>query len=71
MKKAELTKERIVALRLLSHYIDNMSYWQESKDYYADSETDINAVDREVFQIQREIIRLYDLNSINALKSYR
>lgn len=57
-----MTNERKVALRLLTHYIDSMSYWEQSKLYYTDENTDIDKVNEELAKISTQIIARYRLN---------
>lgn len=59
-----MTKERKIALRVLSHFIDNMSYWEDVKDYYADATADIKKVNKELNKITKQIIKRYNLNNI-------
>ena len=59
-----MTKERRIALRLLQHYIDNMTYWEEEKSYYCDDDTNKELVNEEVYKILGQIIKRYNLNSI-------
>lgn len=59
-----MTNERKIALRLLAHYIDNMDYWEEAKEYYANEDTDIAKVNAEILKIQKQIINRYNLNNI-------
>ena len=64
-----MTKERKTALWILSHNIDNMSYWQESYEngrfrFDDGIEVDISKVNDEVNKIMKQIIDRYDLNRI-------
>ena len=59
-----MNNERKIALRILAHQIDNMSYWEDSKDYYADRNTDVDKVNEEINKIMRQIIERYNLNKI-------
>lgn len=56
-----MTKERKVALRILTNAVDNMGYWRESKMYYAEG-VDADKVDEEIDKIARQIIDRYGLN---------
>lgn len=56
-----MKKEREIALRILAHNIDNMSYWEDSKDYYAEG-ADVEKVNEEVFRIMNRIIKEFKLN---------
>lgn len=57
-----MTEERKIALRILAHYLDNMDYWEEEHIHYADSDTDIKEVNRELLKISKQIIKRYGLN---------
>ena len=57
-----MTEERKVALRILAHQIDNMSYWEEQKEYYTNEGVDADKVNEEVFKIMRQVIERYGLN---------
>jgi predicted AAA+ superfamily ATPase len=57
-----MTEERKVALRILAHQIDNMSYWEEQKEYYTNEDVDAYKVNEEVFKIMRQVIERYGLN---------
>ena len=59
-----MTNERKIALRILEHFIDNMSYWEESKGYYMMDGADIEKVNAEVAKISKQIIDRYGLNRI-------
>lgn len=57
-----MTEERKVALRILAHFIDSMSYWEEQKEYYAQPGADMDKIQDEVLKIQKQIIDRYGLN---------
>jgi len=59
-----MTKERKIALRLLAHNLDNMTYWEEEKSYYADENTNKEKVNEEIYKIMKQIITRYNLNNI-------
>lgn len=59
-----MTEERKVALRVVAHYVDCMSYWEDDKAYYVNPDKDIDEdkVHEEVHKIMKQIINRYDLN---------
>lgn len=64
IEEAAMTKERKIALRVLAHNIDNMSYWEESKSHYTDGDADPEKVNEEIWKIMEQIIKRYNLNNI-------
>lgn len=57
-----MTEERKAALRILAHNVDNMSYWEEQKEYYVQPGADLDQIQDEVRKIMKQIIDRYGLN---------